>query len=134
MSKRHLLLVQSTNEIKEDIGIVKINIPNTHKAVIARTKSTKILKNRYYLIKSVLCIIPVIPDSLKWTFTIQPIRRGGSRIFLRRGCTRLLLYFNTNKPHSFFFCRIPVVLENRRSSQRGAVSYTHLTLPTSDLV
>ena len=28
---------------------------------------------------------------------------GGSRIFVRRGCTRLLLYFNTNKPHSFFF-------------------------------
>ena len=44
--------------------------------------------------------------------------RGGSRIFFRRGCTRLLLYFNTNKPHGFF-CRIPVVLENRRSSQGG---------------
>ena len=29
--------------------------------------------------------------------------RGRSRIFFRRGCTRLLLYFNTNKPHSFFF-------------------------------
>ena len=29
--------------------------------------------------------------------------RGGSRIFFRRACTRLLLYFNTNKPHSFFF-------------------------------
>ena len=29
--------------------------------------------------------------------------KGGSRIFFRRGCTRLLLYFNTNKPHSFFF-------------------------------
>ena len=29
--------------------------------------------------------------------------RGGSRIFFRRGCTRLLLYFNTNKPHSFFW-------------------------------
>ena len=42
--------------------------------------------------------------------------RGGSRNFFRRGWTRLLLYFNTNKPH-FFFCRIPVVLENRRSSQ-----------------
>ena len=28
--------------------------------------------------------------------------RGGSRIFFRRGCTRLLVYFNTNKPHSFF--------------------------------
>ena len=43
--------------------------------------------------------------------------RGGSRIFFSRGCTRLLLYFNTNKPQ--FFCRIPVLLENRRSS-RGA--------------
>ena len=46
--------------------------------------------------------------------------RGGSRTFFRRGCTRLLLHFNTNKPHSFFFLgRIPVVLENRRSSQGG---------------
>ena len=27
---------------------------------------------------------------------------GGSRIVFRRGCTRLLLYFNTSKPHSFF--------------------------------
>ena len=44
------------------------------------------------------------------------IFRGGSRIFFRRVCTRLLLYFNTNKPHSFFFGRIPVVLENCRSS------------------
>ena len=24
-------------------------------------------------------------------------------MFFRRGCTRLLLYFNTNKPHSFLF-------------------------------
>ena len=31
------------------------------------------------------------------------VSRGGSRIFFRRGCIRLLLYFNTNKPHSFFF-------------------------------
>ena len=55
--------------------------------------------------------------------------RGGSRIFFKRGCTRLLLYFNTNKPHSFFFFRrIPVVLENRRSSQRGGVR-TPCTLP-----
>ena len=52
-------------------------------------------------------------------------RRGGSRIFFRRGCTRLLLYFNTNKPH--FFCRIPVILENRRSSLGGV--RTPCTLP-----
>ena len=34
--------------------------------------------------------------------TYYSVVRGGSRIFFRRGCTRLLLYFNTNKPHSFF--------------------------------
>ena len=48
------------------------------------------------------------------------VTRGGSRILFRRVSTRLLLYFNTNKPHSFvclFFCRIPVVLENSGSSQ-----------------
>ena len=41
--------------------------------------------------------------------------QGRIQDFFRRGCTRLLLYFKTNKPDSFF-CRIPVVLENRRSS------------------
>ena len=56
--------------------------------------------------------------------------RGESRIFLRRGCTRLLLYFNTNKPHNFsFFGRIPVVLENRRSSRGGGGVRTPCTLP-----
>ena len=29
--------------------------------------------------------------------------RGRSRNFFRRGCTRLLLNFNTSKPHSVFF-------------------------------
>ena len=63
------------------------------------------------------------------------LSRGGSRIFFRRGCTRLLLYFNTNKPHSFFFCfflffcRIPVVLENRRSSRGGGGGAHPCTLP-----
>ena len=47
--------------------------------------------------------------------------------FFRRGCTPLLLYFNTNKPH-FFFCRIPVVLENRRSSRGGGGVRTPCTL------
>ena len=58
-----------------------------------------------------------------------PIYRGGSRIFFRRGCTRLLRYFNTSKPQSFFFCRIPVVFENRRSSQGGVGVRTPCTLP-----
>ena len=45
--------------------------------------------------------------------------QGRIQDFFRRGCSRLLLYFNNNKPHSFFFGRIPVVLENPRSSQGG---------------
>ena len=60
----------------------------------------------------------------------KPCRpRADPGFFLRRGCTRLLLYFNTNKPHRFFFFfgRIPVVLENRRSSQ--GVVRTNCTLP-----
>ena len=63
-----------------------------------------------------------------WTWSKSSPNRGGSRIFFRRGCTRLLLYFNTNKPH-FFFCRIPVVLENRRSSRGGGGGAAHLLHP-----
>ena len=60
-------------------------------------------------------------DKPELKFFFQALHnRGGSRIFFRRGHTCLLLYFNANKPHSFFFCRISVVLENRRSSQGGA--------------
>ena len=56
--------------------------------------------------------------------------QGRIQDFFEEGCTCLLLYFNTNKPHSFFFfCRIPVVLENCRPSQgRGGVC-TPCTLP-----
>ena len=57
------------------------------------------------------------------------LRRGGSKIFFRRGCTCLFLHFNTNKPHSFFFFRrIPGVLENRRSC-RGGGGRPPCTLP-----
>ena len=57
--------------------------------------------------------------------------QGRIQDFFEEGCTCLLLYFNTNKPHSFFFfCRIPVVLENCRPSQgRGGGVCTPCTLP-----
>ena len=46
--------------------------------------------------------------------------QGRIQDFFRRGWIRLLLYFNTNKPHRFFFFgRIRVVLENCRSSWGG---------------
>ena len=58
------------------------------------------------------------------------VQQGRIQDFFRRGCTRRLLYFNTNKPHSFFFGRIPVVLENCRSSQGGGGGVrTPCTLP-----
>ena len=58
--------------------------------------------------------------------SFEMLAQGRIQDFFRRGCTRLLLYFNTNKPHSFFFGRIPVVLENRRSSQgRGGCAPPH---------
>ena len=53
-------------------------------------------------------------------FLISFVLQGRIQDFFRRGCTRLFLYFNTNKPQ-FFFCRIPVALENCRSSQGGGV-------------
>ena len=38
------------------------------------------------------------------TYTLQLLRmQGRIQVFFRRGCTRLLLYFDTNKPHSFLF-------------------------------
>ena len=55
--------------------------------------------------------------------------RGGSRIFFRRGC-RWIVSCSTSTPINhivFFFCRIPVVLENWKSS-RGGVR-TPCTLP-----
>ena len=47
------------------------------------------------------------------------ICRGGSRIFLRRGCTRLLLYFNTNKPHSFFLQNTSCIRKPQVISEGG---------------
>ena len=54
--------------------------------------------------------------------------RGGSRIFLGGGA---LVSYSTSTPinHIVFFCRIPVVLENRRSSQEGGGVCTPCTLP-----
>ena len=70
---------------------------------------------------SVSCRHEKLSDTVWTLIRYVTLPRGGSRIFFRRGCTRLLLYFNTNKPHFFFLGRIPVVLENRRSSLgRGA--------------
>ena len=55
--------------------------------------------------------------------------KGGSRIFFRRGCTRLLLYFNTNKPHSFFFLQnTSCIRKPQVISGRGGVC-TPCTLP-----
>ena len=83
--------------------------------ILANSKSVKIAENTFLKAKRQQFTLGKVVHCL---FNINLYTRGGSRIFFRRGCTRLLLCFNTNKPHSFFG-RIPVVLENRRSSQGG---------------
>ena len=59
------------------------------------------------------CVKHGVDDSWSFTGFASCVSLSGRRtsfsalsasgIFLRRRCTRLLLYFNTNKPHSFFF-------------------------------
>ena len=55
--------------------------------------------------------------------------RGGSRIFFRRGCTRLLLYFNTNKPHSLFLQNTSCIRKQQVISEGGEGVRTPCTLP-----
>ena len=54
--------------------------------------------------------------------------RSESRIFFRRGCTRLLLYFNTNKPHRFFLQNTSCIRKPQVISGGGRVR-TPCTLP-----
>ena len=53
---------------------------------------------------------------------------GGCRIFFRRGCTRLLLYFNINKPYSFFFLQNTSCIRKPQVISGGGVR-TPYTLP-----
>ena len=55
--------------------------------------------------------------------------RGGSRIFFRRGCTSLLLYFNTNKPHSFFLQKTSCIRKPQVISDGGWGLRTPCILP-----
>ena len=66
-----------------------------------------LVSHDFRLINQVKIIIncSLVQCAVICTIRFNRIIRGGSRIFFRRGCTRLLLYFNTNKPHSFFFLR-----------------------------
>ena len=61
-------------------------------------------------------------------FKAHIVYRGGSRIFFRRGCTRLLLYFNINKPHSFFLQNTSSIRKPQVISGGGGVR-TPSTLP-----
>ena len=57
------------------------------------------------------------------------VLRGGSRRFFRRGCTRLLLYFNTNKPHRFFLLNTSCIRKPQVISWEGGGVHTPCTLP-----
>ena len=59
--------------------------------------------------------------------------RGGSRIFFRRGCTRLLLYFNTNIPHSLFLQNTSCIRKPRVISRGGGGAHLLHPPPRSAL-
>ena len=59
-------------------------------------------RHRYSLCFCELRYSPLEFNSWKIA-NIWQIKQGRIQDFFRRGCSRLLLYFNTNKPHSFFF-------------------------------
>ena len=90
-------------------------------------RSLIVLFNHFLCERRVILIISNYSVLKKLPSLFYRDNRNQGRIqdFFRRWFTCLLLSSNTNKPHSFFFCffffcRIPVVLENRRSSQGGA--------------
>ena len=47
--KKHFLLEQHTEEIKEDISIVKLNTSNSHQVVILLTKYLRTLKRGSFI-------------------------------------------------------------------------------------
>ena len=65
---------------------------------------------------------------LQPVFTLFLTLRGRSRIFFWRGCTRLLLYFNTNKPHSFFFLQNTSCIRKPQVISEGGGVRTPYTL------
>ena len=58
-------------------------------------------------------------------YDVEAKTRGGPRIFFGRGCTRVLLSFNTNKPHSFFLQNTSCI----RGGGGGGGGRTPCTLP-----
>ena len=62
-------------------------------ALTVKNGIVKHLRQVFQIIRSVIQISDILVLSTQ----------GRIQDFFRRGCTRLLLYFNTNKPHSFFF-------------------------------
>ena len=66
---------------------------------------TVVISNEYRVFQK---FVPTESCTLFNTFYVSlgKIQLGQQRriqVFFTRGCTRLLLYVNTNKPHSFFF-------------------------------
>ena len=51
--------------------------------------------------------------------------QGRIQDFFRRGCTRLLLYFNTNKPDSFFFAEYQLYWKTTGHLGGGGVHPLH---------
>ena len=72
--------------------------------------------------------VPRVPTTIG-TITSSLQSQGRIQDFFRRGCTRLLLYFNTNKPHSFFFLQNTSCIRKPQAISGGGGVHTPCTLP-----
>ena len=52
-------------------------------------------------------------------------KQGRIQVFFRRGCPRLLLYFNTNKSHSFFLQNTSCIRKPQVTSGGGGAHPLH---------
>ena len=75
-----------------------------------------------------LYLLQILSDGMFKSRLLAIVVRDGSRIFFRRGCPRLLLYFSTNKPLFFFFQNTSCIRKPQVISGRGGVR-TPCTLP-----
>ena len=72
-----------------------------------------------------LYLLQILSDGMFKSRLLAIVIRGGSRIFFRRGCTHLLLYFSTNKPHIFFFQNTSCIRKPQVISGRGGAHPLH---------
>ena len=70
---------------------------------LKRDRHSEITVRMAIAIGRISVVLNILHSFIYRKFSRGQGKQGRIQDFFRRGCTRLLLYFNTNKPHNFFF-------------------------------